>query len=141
MVKFVCKSLKDTQNAAKYFSQFAKAGQCFALFGDLGYGKTTFTRYFVRLLNKSNEDVQSPSFTLVQIYDSAIAEIWHVDCYRWKSPDAFYELGLEDALLNCITIIEWPEIILHLLPPDTIKIKFSLVGKIRELDYEFHSWK
>ncbi|MDR1375526.1 MAG: tRNA (adenosine(37)-N6)-threonylcarbamoyltransferase complex ATPase subunit type 1 TsaE [Holosporaceae bacterium] len=133
MMTFVCNSLKNTKNAAEYFSQFAKAGQCFALSGDLGCGKTTFSRYLIRSLNPAVGDVLSPTFPVVQIYEAEIAEIWHIDCYRLKSQEEFYELGLEDALKNHITIIEWPRIIEELLPASTIKITFSLEGKMRKI--------
>ncbi|MDR2724162.1 MAG: tRNA (adenosine(37)-N6)-threonylcarbamoyltransferase complex ATPase subunit type 1 TsaE [Holosporaceae bacterium] len=136
MTEFICNSLKDTKNAAKYFSRFAKAGQCFALFGNLGYGKTTFSRYLIESLNKSVGAVLSPTFSLVQVYDSEVTEIWHIDCYRLKSADEFFELGIEEALQNCITIIEWPEIILHLLPASAIKIIFIWDGKTRKLIHE-----
>ncbi|MDR0580708.1 MAG: tRNA (adenosine(37)-N6)-threonylcarbamoyltransferase complex ATPase subunit type 1 TsaE [Holosporaceae bacterium] len=136
MAEFICNRLKDTRNAAEYFAQFAKVGQCFAFYGDLGCGKTTFSKYFIKALNKSAGDIVSPTFTLVQAYNSTIAEIWHVDCYRWRSAEEFWELGLEEALGNCIVIIEWPDIIQHLLPLNTIKIKFFFDGKIRRLEYE-----
>ncbi|MDR0753226.1 MAG: tRNA (adenosine(37)-N6)-threonylcarbamoyltransferase complex ATPase subunit type 1 TsaE [Holosporaceae bacterium] len=136
MVEFICNILRDTRNAAKYFAHFAKVGQCFALYGDLGCGKTTFSKYLIKALNKSVGDIPSPTFTLVQVYDSSIAEIWHVDCYRWQSVEEFWELGLEEALENCIVIVEWPDIIQHLLPSNTIKIKFFFDGKIRRLEHE-----
>lgn len=125
---FKCFSLDDTAEVAEYFSQFASAGQCFALYGDLGFGKTTFSRFFIKKLNPLVEEVTSPTFTIVQVYESNIAEIWHVDCYRMKSIDEFYELGLEEALTNCVTLIEWPEIIENLLPKSTIKIYFRRTG-------------
>jgi tRNA threonylcarbamoyladenosine biosynthesis protein TsaE len=133
MIEFVCKSLAETKMAAKYFSQFAKPGRCFALFGNLGYGKTTFSQYFIQFLNKSVKEVSSPTFSVVQIYDSKIAKIWHVDCYRLKSEEEFYELGLKEAFYNCVVIVEWPEIIQRLLPPDVIKIKFQMDGGTRKI--------
>jgi tRNA threonylcarbamoyladenosine biosynthesis protein TsaE len=132
-MEFICNSLDDTQKAAEYFSQFAKAGQCFALSGNLGHGKTTFSKYLIQSLNKSIKEVPSPTFTMIQIYNSNIAEIWHIDLYRLKSEEEFYELGLEEAFPNCITIIEWPEIIKNLLPEDTIKIEIILDGNTRKI--------
>jgi tRNA threonylcarbamoyladenosine biosynthesis protein TsaE len=133
MIEFISNSLEDTKKSAEYFAQFAKAGQCFALYGGLGFGKTTFSRYFIQSINKSIEEVSSPTFTIVQVYDSDIAEIWHVDCYRLKSEEEFFELGLDEAFSNCIIIIEWPEIIEHLLPRDTIKICFSFDNNTRKI--------
>lgn len=122
---FECFSLKDTKKVAEYFSGLATKGQCFALHGDLGFGKTTFSQFFIRALNPEIVEITSPTFTIVQTYESPIAEIWHVDCYRLKSSDEIFELGLEEAMYNCITLIEWPEIIQHLLPESTINIYFD----------------
>ncbi|MBQ7674190.1 MAG: tRNA (adenosine(37)-N6)-threonylcarbamoyltransferase complex ATPase subunit type 1 TsaE [Alphaproteobacteria bacterium] len=130
MKEFVCRSLDDTKEAAKYFATFAKAGQCFALTGDLGSGKTTFSQFLIQTLMPSVEYVSSPTFTIVQTYNSENqTEIWHVDCYRLKDREEFFELGLQEAFETCITIIEWPKIIDEFLPQNTIKITFS-VNKI-----------
>lgn len=123
---FRCISMDDTKHAAEFFANFAKPGQCFALRGGLGYGKTTFSKYFIQSLNPLINDVTSPTFTIVQTYESSIAEIWHVDCYRLQESDEFFELGLEEACRHYITVIEWPEIIQNLLPKDVINIDFSI---------------
>lgn len=123
--EFLCNSLNDTKNVAERFSTLAKPGQCFALHGDLGSGKTTFTKYFISKINPFIINVSSPTFTIIQTYDSPICEIWHADCYRLKSQDEFFELGLEEAIQNCITIIEWPEIIRNFLPKNTIDLFFE----------------
>jgi len=138
MTKFICSSIEDTKAAAVYFSQFAKSGQCFALYGDLGYGKTTFSKYLIAAINPVAGHVTSPTFSLIQIYEYPYQpdlEIWHIDCYRFKYQEEFYELGLEEACRRHITIIEWPEIIQGLLPKNVIKIKFSmdLMGEKRHI--------
>ncbi|MCR4555240.1 MAG: tRNA (adenosine(37)-N6)-threonylcarbamoyltransferase complex ATPase subunit type 1 TsaE [Alphaproteobacteria bacterium] len=134
MKKFICNSLDDTQKAAEYFSEFAKPGQCFALYGNLGFGKTAFAQYLIKTLNPKIENIISPTFNIIQTYPSKIAEIWHIDCYRLKSADEFYDLGIDEAFLNCITIIEWPEIIGDLLPSDVIKIQFSKISNQRIIE-------
>ncbi len=126
---FKCVSIEDTKHTAEFFAQFAKSGQCFGLRGGLGYGKTTFFQYFIKSLNPLIQDITSPTFTIVQTYASPISEIWHVDCYRLKYREEFFELGLEEACDHCITIIEWPEIIQDLLPKNTINIDFSIDSK------------
>ncbi|MDR2068093.1 MAG: tRNA (adenosine(37)-N6)-threonylcarbamoyltransferase complex ATPase subunit type 1 TsaE [Holosporaceae bacterium] len=133
MTTFICRSLKDTKAAAEYFSQFAKIGQCFALSGDLGCGKTTFSRYLIRSLNPSIRDIPSPTFSLVQTYEAEPAKILHADCYRLKSQEECYELDLLEAIETHITIIEWPQIIEELLPADAIRIAFSMEGKKRKI--------
>lgn len=134
MKKFVCNSLENTKKAAEYFSEFAKPGQCFALCGNLGFGKTTFAQYLIKTLNPNIKNIISPTFNIIQTYPNEIAEIWHIDCYRLKSADEFYDLGIEEAFSNCITIIEWPEIIKDLLPSDTIKIQFSKTNDMRIIE-------
>lgn len=119
-------SVEDTMLIASLFLKFVKKGQCFTLSGDLGYGKTLFANQLIRSINSEISEVPSPTFTIVQTYNCEIADIWHVDCYRLKTSDEFYEIGLEEALPNCITIIEWPEIIENFLPKDRIKINFSI---------------
>lgn len=131
MKKFICNSLDDTQKAAEYFSEFAKPGKCFALYGNLGFGKTTFAQYLIKTLNPKIENIISPTFNIIQTYPSKIAEIWHIDCYRLKSADEFYDLGIDEAFLDCITVVEWPEIIGDLLPSDVIKIQFSKISNQR----------
>ena len=134
MKKFVCNSLDDTKKVAEYFSEFCKPGQCFALYGNLGFGKTTFAQYLIKTLNTNIENIISPTFNIIQTYPSEIAEIWHIDCYRLKSAEEFYELGIDEAFSSCITIIEWPEIIEDLLPFDTIKIQFSKMDEQRIIE-------
>ena len=134
MKKFICNSLEDTKKAAEYFSEFAQPGQCFALYGNLGFGKTTFAQYLIKILNPKIENIISPTFNIIQTYPNEIAEIWHIDCYRLKSADESYELGIEEAFSDYITIIEWPEIIEDLLPNNTIKIHFSKINDLRIIE-------
>lgn len=138
MIEFECASLNDTKNAAEYFARFAKPGQCFALYGDLGSGKTTFSQFLIKSLIPTVKYIASPTFTIVQTYnDNNRLEIWHVDCYRLNNSEEFFELGLEEAFENCITIIEWPEIIDDFLPQNTIKIQFSMkCNNIRTIGIE-----
>ncbi len=124
---FTCISLEDTKNVAEHFAQFAAPGKCFALHGNLGYGKTTFAKYFIQALNPSITEIPSPTFSIIQIYNyKTNCEIAHVDCYRLKDRDDFFDIGLDELIRNNITIIEWPEIIDDLLPPDTLDIRITL---------------
>jgi len=134
MKKFVCNSLDDTKKAAGYFSELCKPGQCFALYGNLGFGKTTFAQYLIKILNPKIENIISPTFNIIQTYPSETAEIWHIDCYRLKSADEFFDLGIDEAFSSCVTVIEWPEIIENFLPSDTIKIQFSKKNKQRIIE-------
>ncbi len=104
-------------------SALAAAGDVIALKGDLGAGKTSFARAFIRSRG-AVEEVPSPTFTLVQVYELAGAAIWHFDLYRLKSAEEAWELGIEDAFSEGISLIEWPERLGSLLPRYRLEITF-----------------
>ena len=101
-----------------------KPGVAVALWGDLGSGKTTLARAILRALGVS-EDVPSPTFTLVQSYDTK-PPVAHYDLYRLKSPREMTELGLDDALIDGAALVEWPERAPEFLPPDALHVRLSL---------------
>src|SRR6202162_3228197 len=86
----------------------ARPGDVIALKGELGAGKTSFARAFIRARG-GDEEVPSPTFTLAQVYELADAAVWHFDCYRLRDPEEAWELGIEDAFRDGISLIEWPE--------------------------------
>ncbi|MBV9524135.1 MAG: tRNA (adenosine(37)-N6)-threonylcarbamoyltransferase complex ATPase subunit type 1 TsaE [Alphaproteobacteria bacterium] len=100
----------------------AAPGDVIALQGALGSGKTAFARAFIRAFGVS-EEVPSPTFTLVQTYETARGVIWHFDLYRLARPEDALELGLEDALADGISLLEWPERLGSLLPARRLDIR------------------
>lgn len=106
------------QNVANYLTQIHPNGGLITLDGDLGAGKTALARTLIRTLTQNpTQDVPSPTYTLLQTYDTPTGEIWHFDLYRLQDPDEIYELGWEDALIpQNLIIIEWPARIAPLLP-------------------------
>jgi len=110
---------------AQRLAAVARAGDVIALAGDLGVGKTRFARAFVDALTGEREEVPSPTFTLVQTYESAAGPIWHFDLYRLKNADEAYELGLEEALCEGISLIEWPDRAAILLPDQRLDLHLS----------------
>ena len=118
-----------TARLAREVALFARAGDLIALSGDLGAGKTTFARAFIRALaNNEATEVPSPTFTLVQTYDETRIRVLHCDLYRVSSPDGTEELGLEDALADSIVLVEWPENAGDTLPRSRLDISFSQHG-------------
>jgi tRNA threonylcarbamoyladenosine biosynthesis protein TsaE len=102
----------------------AQPGDLIALGGELGSGKTSFARAFIRALG-SDDEVPSPTFTLVQTYETPRGTVWHFDLYRLSRPEEAYELGFEEALINGITLVEWPERLGGLLPARRLEIRFA----------------
>jgi len=110
-----------TGRLAALLARDARRGDLIALRGALGSGKTTFARAFIRARGHDGEDVPSPTFTLVEIYDGD-PPIWHFDLYRLEKPEEALELGLEEALGDGICLVEWPERIAAMLPPDRLDL-------------------
>ncbi len=99
-----------TQKLAATFGEILVQGDVVYLRGPLGVGKSTFTRWVIRhLMENPDQVVPSPTFTLVQTYDTKPYPLWHFDLYRLKDPTELFELGFEEALGRGISFIEWPE--------------------------------
>jgi tRNA threonylcarbamoyladenosine biosynthesis protein TsaE len=111
-----------TAALAARIAAIARAGDVIALAGDLGSGKTTFARAFVRARGRADEEVPSPTFTLVQTYEgehdggAGAAPVWHFDLYRLGAPEDAIELDIDEAFSEAISLIEWPDRLGHLLP-------------------------
>jgi tRNA threonylcarbamoyladenosine biosynthesis protein TsaE len=101
---------------AARLAAIARVGDIVALSGELGAGKTSFARAFIRARSTLDEEVPSPTFTLVQLYEVPGATIWHFDLYRLDAPDEIWELGIEEAFTSGISLIEWPDRLGPLLP-------------------------
>jgi len=122
-------TLDETSNLAKQIATQIKEGDIVCLKGDLGAGKTYFAGKLIQELLNINTPITSPTFQLLQTYEN----IHHYDLYRLKSPDEAYELGIEDSLDGTkIVIIEWPEIIRHILPKAIIDIEIIIEGNVRK---------
>jgi tRNA threonylcarbamoyladenosine biosynthesis protein TsaE len=99
------------------------------LHGDLGMGKSSLARGLIRALTHPDQDVPSPTFTLIQSYDAPDFEILHLDLYRLTAPEDAYELGLDDALSHAVLVIEWPDRLGHLGFDDRLDISLELPDK------------
>ncbi|MBV9549356.1 MAG: tRNA (adenosine(37)-N6)-threonylcarbamoyltransferase complex ATPase subunit type 1 TsaE [Alphaproteobacteria bacterium] len=107
-------------------------GDAVALWGELGAGKTTLARETLRALGVS-EDVPSPTFTLVQTYETPRLAVAHYDWYRLKAARELDELGFGEALENGAVLVEWPQRAPEYLPDDTLHLRLSSEGEGRRV--------
>ncbi|MEO0915507.1 MAG: tRNA (adenosine(37)-N6)-threonylcarbamoyltransferase complex ATPase subunit type 1 TsaE [Pseudomonadota bacterium] len=113
---------------------FLKPGRPLLLSGPIGAGKTHLARELIQSMAGDEEEVPSPTYTIVQIYSADGIEIWHADLYRIDDSSEVIELGLDDALDTAIVIIEWPDRLPNdLVPKDAIIIDISPMGEDREV--------
>ncbi len=93
---------------------YLRRGDVVYLTGTLGMGKSTLARGLIRALTRPDQDVPSPTFTLIQGYDTPGFELLHLDLYRIAHPEETLELGLDEALNDGVLLIEWPDRLGHL---------------------------
>ena len=120
----------DTLALGAKIGSVLQAGDCIALRGDLGAGKTSLVRGLIQNV-LGDIEVPSPTYTLVQSYDLPNYELWHCDLYRLDSPEDAYELGLMEAMLDAVCILEWPDKLGDLLPKSALNITLEFDGDSR----------
>ena len=117
-----------TEALARRIAPLLVPGDTILLAGEIGAGKSTFARALIKTRLQEvgrDEDVPSPTYTLVQTYDVENAEIWHCDLYRLNDPDEILDLGLEEAFEQAICLIEWPGRLGSLAPTGALLIELS----------------
>lgn len=143
--QFLSKSEEDTKNFAKSLASHLKKQDIIVLTGDLGSGKTKFTEGILSYFGLENE-ISSPTFTIVNEYQKDDIAIYHFDVYRLEDSSEFYEMGGEEYFENGICLIEWGELIEDALPKDYIHITFSKDDKnenirILNIDASLKRWE
>lgn len=136
-----------TERLARAIAPHLGAGDVVALWGDLGAGKSVFSRALVlaRLAEAGRaEEVPSPTFTLVQTYDAGGVELWHADLYRLADAGEAQELGLEDAFETAICLLEWPGRMGDALPARRLDVTLAFgageTDRIATLDPRGTGW-
>ncbi|MBC7166211.1 tRNA (adenosine(37)-N6)-threonylcarbamoyltransferase complex ATPase subunit type 1 TsaE [Phenylobacterium sp.] len=131
-----------TQRLGAALAKALQPGEAICLTGPLGAGKSTLARALIRARTTPDEDVPSPTFTLVQFYEGEGLPIAHFDLYRLSDPDEAYEIGLDEALDEGAAIVEWPQRLEGRLPPHRLDIEIALDGEARRVRLTPHgAWE
>jgi len=129
ITKFTTSSIEETLRAGEKYAAGLKPGDIVQLRGELGAGKTHFVKGVARFFRIPEEEVQSPTFSIVHEYSGRIT-IYHIDAYRLNRPEEALEFGLEEYLYgDGICLIEWPEKIAELLPDTSRVVEISHIDQ------------
>lgn len=112
----------ETARIAARVGAEVSTGDCILLNGSIGAGKSVFCRALIRSLCGQGTEVPSPSFTLVQPYDTPAGTLWHCDLYRLSDSQELIELGLDEAFQDAICLIEWADRLGELTPKNALHI-------------------
>lgn len=128
------KSPEDTFQIGMRLGKLAEAGEVYTLTGDLGVGKTVFTQGFAKGLG-IEESVNSPTFTILQIYEDGRLPLYHFDVYRIGSVEEMEETGFEEYIMgDGVSLIEWAELIKEILPRKRTRV---LIEKDLEQGFDY----
>jgi tRNA threonylcarbamoyladenosine biosynthesis protein TsaE len=122
-IRLELSDLRATQHCGELLAARLQAGDVIALSGALGAGKSALARAVIQAVDPSEDDVPSPTFTLVQQY--ALADgtpLWHLDLYRIEAPEDAMALGLDDAFVDAVCLIEWPDRLENFLPKTNLSV-------------------
>lgn len=129
MIEYISKSISDTNAIAKELAQNAKPGDVIALVGEMGAGKTHFSKAFAKELGITST-VNSPTFTIMNSYEEGRIPLYHFDAYRIEDPDEMTEIGFEEFIYgHGVCVIEWADIIKDILPTSFLLVKIETLGE------------
>lgn len=133
-------SPEETSELAARLGAELRPGDSILLEGEIGSGKTHFARSLIQSLMSAPEDVPSPTFTLVQAYETPIGEVWHCDLYRLSTVDEIEELGLTEAFDSAICLIEWPDKLGPLTPATALTVQMQTDPNVMETRHLTLTW-
>lgn len=142
-LRFHTRSVAETEKLGARLATLLGAGDVVFLIGDLGAGKTSFARGAVQALVPDAQDVTSPTYNLVHVWEGADFEVWHADLYRLENPRDVEELGLLDAFDHAVCLIEWPDRLGGFAPDDRLDVLFVRKDDHHEVQFRFANaaWK
>ncbi|MCX5614885.1 tRNA (adenosine(37)-N6)-threonylcarbamoyltransferase complex ATPase subunit type 1 TsaE [Bombella saccharophila] len=139
-MKLRLSSPEQTELFAQCMAEFLKCGDCLALRGEMGAGKSSFARALIRALADDEAlEVPSPTFALVQPYNTRLGLVFHYDLWRLSSPDELYELSWDDACEG-IMLVEWPDRAAELLPEGALYLTFTPGDAEQERRVTLEGW-
>jgi tRNA threonylcarbamoyladenosine biosynthesis protein TsaE len=128
-VNYHSKSVQETEEIAFELARSLRGGQCIALCGELGAGKTQFVRGLVRGLGGPQRAVSSPTFVLLNVYAGGRLTVYHLDAYRVAGPDDFENVGFTELLdQGGVVVVEWAQRVRDLLPADSLSVNTQASG-------------
>ena len=131
--EIITNSPEETFALGEKIGRSAQKGWIIALSGDLGTGKTVFAKGFATGLGIT-DDVTSPTFTILQVYDSGRLPLYHFDAYRIGDEEEMFEIGYEEYFFgDGVTLVEWPEMVEGLIPEEAGMI---VIGKDPEKGFD-----
>lgn len=133
-------SSEETSKFAQHVASQLRVGDVILLSGEIGAGKTHFARCLIRSLLDGPEDIPSPTFTLVQTYETKEFEIWHSDLYRLSDIYEIEELGLTEAFQSAVCLVEWPDRLGSFTPKGALHVRISTDAQ-NDTRYWSMEWK
>ena len=123
-------SVGETETIAAELAALLNGGECIALHGEMGAGKTHFVRGLVRGLGGAGRSVSSPTFVLLNVYDTGRLKVFHLDAYRVSGAEDFEAIGFAELLeQGGVVAVEWPERVADLLPAGHVSVAIEPTGK------------
>ena len=123
---YASSNVTDTERIAAELARSLRGGECIAMHGDMGAGKTQFVRGLVGGLGGDTRSVSSPTYVLLNVYDTGRLTVYHLDAYRVHGPDDFDAIGFSELLeQGGVVIVEWPSRVADLLPNDRINVTLT----------------
>ena len=133
LFKILSHSTAETESAGALLASLVKKDDFVALYGDLGAGKTAFVRGFVSVF-APDEQVSSPSYSIINEYEGKVLTVCHMDVYRIESDDDLYSCGYYDYA-DCVTVVEWCEKTPQILPDTYYKVKIDKIDDDTRMVY------
>jgi tRNA threonylcarbamoyladenosine biosynthesis protein TsaE len=122
-------SVHQTETIAAELARNLRGGECIALYGDLGAGKTQFVRGLVQGLGANPHAVSSPTFVLLNVYDTGRLKVFHLDAYRVSGAEDFEAIGFAELLEQVgVVVVEWAERVESLLPQRRMNVRITSTG-------------